>query len=383
MTARFAVAHRRDNALSGAMARFDPPAARHILTFAESLDGGGVERVQLRLAGAWLAAGRRVTLLLGSADGPLAAELPDGIEIVPLRSSAYHALFAAPRHIAALGPDIIFCPGNYYTSIAAWARLRLGAACPPIVAKVSNALVRRDQSSIAAFGYRWWLRRHPGFIDHLVAMSPALAAEAAAAIGMPGDRISVIANPPARYAIDPSPPALPEGRYVLGVGRLEPQKRWDRLMAAFAMLAERDVALMILGEGSERQRLTALAAELGIAGRVLLPGHVLDPRPALAGAAVIALTSDYEGAPGILREALAAGTPVVSTDSSAAVRELVPGPAAGTVVAVGDQEALVAALDHWLAPGRARPTPIPEPGLEAGAAYLALFDRLVAARLRA
>ena len=91
----------------------------------------------------------------------------------------------------------------------------------------------------------------------------------------------------------------------------------------------------------------------------------------------------YEGAPGILREALAAGTPVVSTDSSAAVRELVPGPAAGTVVAVGDQEALVAALDHWLAPGRARPTPIPEPGLEAGTAYLALFDRVVAACLRA
>ena len=80
---------------------------------------------------------------------------------------------------------------------------------------------------------------------------------------------------------------------------------------------------------------------------------------------------------------LAVGTPVVSTDSSAAVRELIPGPTAGTVVVVGDQEALVAALDHWLAPGRARPTPIPEPGLEAGTAYLALFDRLVAARLRA
>ncbi len=53
-------------------------AATHILTYAQDLAGGGVERAQLRLARGWLAAGRRVTLAIGDASGPLASEIPRG-----------------------------------------------------------------------------------------------------------------------------------------------------------------------------------------------------------------------------------------------------------------------------------------------------------------
>ena len=261
-----------------------PPTTRHILTFAQTLDGGGVERVQLRLAEDWLAAGRRVTLLLGCDAGPLAAELPRGLEVVPLGSPAYHRLYAAPRHVRALAPDAIFCPGNHYTSVAAWIRLRLGRGCPPIVAKASNIFVRSDQGRLTAAGYRLWLRLHPCFVDHLVVLSPALAAEARAMTGLPAGRVSVIVNPPARYAANPAPPTLPAGRFVLGVGRLEPQKRWDRLIAAVARIADREARLVILGEGSARAALEAQTVALGLDARVSLPGHALDPRPALARA---------------------------------------------------------------------------------------------------
>jgi glycosyltransferase involved in cell wall biosynthesis len=353
------------------------PVARHILTCAQSLAGGGVERVQLRLAADWIEAGRRVTLLLGSADGPLAAEMPPGIEIVSVGGGAYYRLFAMPRHVAALQPDLIFCPGNHYTSFAAWTRLRLGAACPPIVAKASNAFVRSDHNFAVSAGYRLWLRQHPRFIDHLVALSPALADEATAMMRLPADRVSVIANPPARYRRDPEPPPLPESRFILGVGRLEPQKRWDRLIAALARLADRTVHLVILGEGSARAALADQIAALGLGGRVSLPGHVLDPRPAIGRAALVALTSDFEGAPGVLREALAHGTPVVATDASMAVREIVHTPALGDVIPADDDAALIAALDRRLAPGAVRPAPVPEPGAAASAAYLDLFDRVV------
>ncbi|TPG40430.1 glycosyltransferase [Sphingomonas koreensis] len=355
-------------------------SARHILTYAETLAGGGVERAQLRLAGDWLAAGRRVTLVLGSRAGPLAAELPPGIETIEFGAPSYAALFALPRYVRSAAPDVIFCPGNYYTSIAAWTRLRLGADCPPIIAKVSNALLRADQSRVGAASYRWWLRRHPRFIDQCVAMSPAMASQAAALMGFPPDRISVIANPPARHAAGGAAPALPAGRFVLGVGRLEPQKRWERLITALPRLKDTGVSLVILGDGSARHSLEALIVELSLDDRVTLPGHVLDPTPALARAAVVALTSDYEGVPGVLREALAHGAPVVSTDSSIAVRELVSTPDLGSVVSIGDPDALIAALDHWLAPGRTRPTPVPEPGADAAMSYLSLFDRLVGAR---
>ncbi len=198
-------------------------------------------------------------------------------------------------------------------------------------------------------------------------------------MGMPADRVSVIANPPALPRPDAAPVKLPEGRYIVGVGRLEPQKRWDRLIAALPRIADRQVKLLILGEGGARAALEAQVAALGLTARVSMPGHAGDPLPALAGAAVAVLTSDYEGVPGVLREALSVGTPVVSTESSVAVREIITSPEHGMVIPREDPEALVAALDHWLNPAAIRPSPVAAAG-DPIAEYLALFDQLATAR---
>lgn len=346
--------------------------AQHILTFAQDLSGGGVERAQLRLARGWIAAGRKVTLAVGDASGPLAAELPAGIDLLPLGDRRYIAQFRLPGIVRQLSPDVIFCPGNFYTSIAAWTRLRLGRRCPPIVAKLSNAVDRGDHGRVADAGHRAWLTLHRHFLDHLVAMTPATAAVAAQAMGMAG-RISVIPNPPAPRLDAAASLAMPAGRHVLGVGRLVPQKRWDRLIAAMPALPD-DVSLVILGEGELRAALERQAADAGLAGRVCLPGHVADPLSAMAGATVVALTSDYEGVPGVLREALSVGTPVVATRSSPAIGEIVTDDALGSIVARDDAAGLAAALNAWLT--RTRPAAVPQPGIDSAARYLALFDSL-------
>lgn len=353
------------------------PPAQHILSYAQTLRGGGVERALLRMATGWLERGRRVTLMLGSREGPLAAELPPGLELIELDDPRHRALFGLAGHVRSRRPDLIFCPGNHYSGIAALTRLRLGRASPPIVAKVSNALVRPELSPRSAWAYRRWLRMHPRFVDHLVAMTPAMAAEAIVEMAMPPERVHVIANPPALPRADAAPVVLPTGRYLIGVGRLEPQKRWDRLIAALPRLADPAISLVILGEGSARAALEAQVATLGLAGRVWLPGHAADPIPALAGAALAVLTSDYEGVPGVLREALATGTPVVSTESSVAVREIVHAAHLGSVVPRDEPDALVRAIDHWLAPGHPRPSPVAAQGDPIGD-YLELFDRVLA-----
>ena len=346
-----------------------PPLARHILTYAEDLRGGGVERAQLRLARGWLAAGRRVTLAIEDIAGPLAAELPEGLEIVsPSR------LLALPKVVRRLVPDVIFCPGNFYTGIAAWTRLRLGKACPPIVAKMSNAPARADHGRLMHAAHQLWLARHGSFLDHLVAMTPATADEAARATRMVG-RTSIIPNPPA-MPIPGETPDLPT-RYILGVGRLEPQKRWDRLIAALPLLADRTIPLVILGEGDEREAIETQIRALGLGHRVRLLGHSTDPLPVMARAQVVVLTSDYEGVPGVLREALSVGAPVISTDSSTAVAEIIDRADRGTIVARDDAAGLIAALDAWLAPSAQRPEPVPQPGADSADRYLALFDRLV------
>lgn len=347
--------------------------ARHILTYACDLSGGGVERAQLRLARGWLAAGRRVTFVIGDTGGPLAAEMPPGLELVSLGTANYLAQFRLPAIVRERRPDVVFCAGNFYTSIAAWTRLRLGRACPPIVGKMSNAAARGDHGALLDLAHRLWLTQHGRFLDHLVAMTPATAAEAGRLTRMQ-DRTSVIPNPPAPPVTGAPLPPLPGGRFVLGVGRLVAQKRWDRLIAALPALPD-DVALAILGEGDLRPALERQVAELGLQGRVRLPGHTADPLPAMARATMLALPSDYEGVPGVLREALSVGTPVVTTDCSPAVAEIVADRRLGSIVPRDDAGGLAAALTHWLA--APRPDPVPQPGADSVARYLALFDSLV------
>ena len=354
-----------------------PPVARHILSYAQTLDGGGVERVLLRLAGDWVARGRRVTLVVGCDAGPLRREVASGVEVVRLGTRAYPRLAAAmPGIVRARAPDAIFCPGNHYSAVAAWTRARLRRACPATVAKLSNALERGDMMWPIRTGYALWLGRHPRFLDAVVAMSPALAAQAIQRMRMPARRVAVIPNPaPDRQAVRATMPGLPD-RYLLGVGRLATQKRWERAVEALARLEDRTIPLVILGEGRGRAALVARAQALGIGDRLLLPGHVADPLPAMAGAAAVVLTSDYEGVPGVVREALAVGTPVVATDSTPALGELLSDATAGTIVPRGDGDALVAAIAARLAPGAPRPLPVAATGDPAGD-YLALFDSLL------
>lgn len=359
--------------------------ATHILTFAQSLHGGGVERAMLRLARGWIAAGHRVTLVLGESAGPLVAEIPDGVELIGLDSSYLGLMRSLPGVVAATAPSVVFCPGNHYTSMAAWLRARLGRHAPPIVAKVSNRLDRIDQRFPVDQAYRRWLRWHPLFLDHVVAMSPAMGEETVRMMHIAPERVSVIANSPTRApeAALSGPPVRASERFLLGVGRLSQQKRWDRLIDALPGVAERETQLVILGEGEQRPALESQIATLGLRSRVDLPGYAPDPQPALARAAALVLTSDFEGVPGVLQEALALGTPVIATESSVAIREIIASPKLGSVVPAGDHQALVAAIDHWLEPGRPRPDPVPERGTDSVGRYLELFDRLLFARQRA
>lgn len=354
-----------------------PYAPVRILTFAQSLRGGGVERVMLRLVRGWVEAGQRVTMVLGRAEGPLATEIPDGVDLIELGTHHIGMTAGLPGIVRRVAPDVVFCPGNHYSSVAAWLKFRLGRDCPPIVAKVSNRLDRDDQHFPLAQSYRLWLRAHPGFVDHIVAMSPAMACEAVRMTGIGPDRVSVIANPPSPLPTGTPTPPLAGGDYLIGIGRLSQQKRWDRAIAALAGVARREAQLMILGEGEARGDLEHQISALGLRERVRLPGYSTNPRPALAQARALVLTSDFEGVPGVLREALALGTPVVTTDSSVAIREIVSSPHHGSVVPTDDSRALVAALDHWLAPERPRPDPIPERGGDSIERYVRLFEELV------
>ncbi len=193
---------------------------------------------------------------------------------------------------------------------------------------------------------------------------------------LPGERLSVIHNSYDLAQIqEKRATSLPEWAgfmserpCVLGVGRLTRQKGFDLLIEAHALLRARGGThqLVILGEGPDRASLEALVRERGLSDSVHLPGAVTNPYAFLARATVFALSSRYEGLPGVVIEALACGTPIVAVNCPSGPDEILEGGRFGKLVPPDDVPALADGIESLLGdeelrtrlseagPGRAR-----------------------------
>lgn len=327
------------------------------MLFLHSFEPGGVERVALRLAGGWQKLGCDVMIAMGRRAGALEREVPDGVRLLYARPSFLAApiesLWLVPHLVTMVRqqrPDILFCSGNTYTIVAVLVRLILGSACPPIVCKVSNSFLRPDLSPLLRWFYHRWVRMQTGFIDRFVGMIEAMRPEIRDVTGAPADRIAIIPDP----ALSALPPLRvrdtqgADGGYFLAIGRLVSQKNIGLLLRAFALIGGH-TRLIILGDGPERAKLERTATALGLADRVQFLGHVADPTPFLRDAALLVLSSEYEGVPAVIIEALACAVPVVATLCSRGVGELLDHGRLGRIVPRGDSVALAAAMQSALA----------------------------------
>ena len=141
----------------------------------------------------------------------------------------------------------------------------------------------------------------------------------------------------------------PEDIVIGSVGRLEPQKRFDLLLRAFAEL-RRDwprARLVIAGDGSLRNELERQCADLGLANSARLIGHVSDVIAFHEGLDLFVQSSDYEGTPNSVLEAMAMETPIVAT-AAGGTAELVSDGQHGRIVPIGRLDALLSAMQQTL-----------------------------------
>jgi glycosyltransferase involved in cell wall biosynthesis len=134
---------------------------------------------------------------------------------------------------------------------------------------------------------------------------------------------------------------LPDQEYIIHVGRLAKQKRHDNLFSAMEHLP-RSIKLVCLGEN--KTGILKLAKRFNLSSRVVAPGFQQNPYNWVANARCLVLSSDYEGFGNVLIEALACGTPVVSTDCEFGPNEILTGDLQSYLVPRNNPKALAEAI---------------------------------------
>jgi glycosyltransferase involved in cell wall biosynthesis len=308
---------------------------------AGTLGQGGAERQLYYVAATLRGAGAR-PLVLSLArgehwEGPLReAGVPvEWVGARPGRAARLMAVTrAAARHRADLLQSFHFY-ANPYAALAARALRRpdLGAV---------RGSGQADLDSVGGVMGRLcvWLPRL------LVANSDA-AVTRLQQLGVPRRRLRLLPNVIDVNAFVPS--AADEAARpftVAAIGRLDANKRFDRALRVVASARPRiarDVRLIVAGAGPDRSALEALAVRLGLGGQVTFAGAVADIRPLLGQADCLLLTSDAEGTPNVILEAMAAARPVIAT-AVGGVSALVEPGRTGLLAARDDEAALAGAV---------------------------------------
>ena len=307
---------------------------RKIFFVINSLGGGGAERVMVTLLNhsAGVRGDHGIQLVLLDRED-VAYEPPSSIRVHQLdcRHSALRSILGLRELIRRERPDII-CSFLTRSNVASYFASR-GTGAALVMSERANT---RSQlgGGIRGLISRSLVRVSYPKADRLIAVSKGVAEDLSRYFRVPSERVTTIYNPldvqAIRAAAGEDCGLAVHGPYILAAGRLQPVKNFDLLVRAFAK-SRVPCKLVIAGEGPERERLEALVEELGLGGRVLLPGFVANPFPLVAGAHIFALSSNSEGFPNAILEALALGVPVVATNCSYGPAEILAGRSAGEV----------------------------------------------------
>jgi glycosyltransferase involved in cell wall biosynthesis len=315
----------------------------HVLT---SFEVGGGEQVALNLAASQVALGHSVHVfgLDGRADGPHAEN--------------FRRAGVTPHRVARRGPSV---DPSLPARLALWFRW-LGAslvhthnpmplAYGGAAAKLARLpLIHTKHGFNADRTRRTWLRRVAGYApDVVVAVSQQTAKDARLQRDCPPQRLRVIPNGISLSAYAPDPVLrravraeldIPQDAWIVGsVGRLSAIKNQPLLIEAVAPMLSASFRLVLVGDGEHRPFIEAAIARTPHPEYVHLLGQRLDVPRLLPSFDVFALSSDSEGLPMVLPEAMASGLPIVST-AVGGVAEVVVEGRTGHLAAPGDATSL-------------------------------------------
>lgn len=316
----------------------------------------GVDRVVANLLPEFGKVEQTFHLLVIHGHGPAIPEnLPANIRVIRMPVGSKGAVFLPLlAYLLWHRPSVLLTANHVLNRTALWARrtlrsdtrivIRMGMS---VSAQIADFPARRGQALRRSM--RRWYRR----ADAVIAPSIGVGEDLVSIAGVERRRLRVIRNPivndrfftQAHAALEHPWYGQPGRPLILAVGSLEPRKDFATLLRAFALVRrEIPARMMILGEGRERGALADLAASLGVSDDVSMPGFEDNPYRHMQRADLFVLSSKREGASAVIIEAMACGTPVVSTDCPSGPAEALEGGRLGPLVPVGDVSALASAM---------------------------------------
>lgn len=321
--------------------------ANHLAILLPDLNGGGTQRVAVGLANALVRKGWRVDVVsLRGADSffPLHTTIsvldltekfrrPKGLR--RRVQGIFRRWIRWRRYVRTERPDIVLSMLPMANVVAVFGSM--GLQIPVVISERNDPAIQRLR-----FDWEWLRRRTYRWADAITANSEAAIREIGRVV--PDKHLERIPN--AVYVPKQVVPFQADRPYFLAIGRLNRQKAFDVLIAAFSRISNQlpEWDLRIVGEGPERGCLVRQIEALKLSGRVVLHGAVNDPFSYYAGAKVFVLPSRHEGVPNAMLEAMAARLPVIVSDASSGPLEYVRHGESGLVVKSEDSAMLAESM---------------------------------------
>ncbi|HUF09416.1 MAG TPA: glycosyltransferase [Rhodothermales bacterium] len=312
-----------------------------------SLKFGGAERVALNLAKALKQQGFEVEILLMSKEGEFLAEAAELFDVVDLRCDRTWKLPGRlVSYLSANRPDVLIC--------SFW-KLNLGACCARLLHPRVRLLLwehsppsRSSNSPTVLYAITASLLYR--LATKIVVVSSGVYEDVKKITVGLGPKLVVIFNPIPPPIETPADNARDrDRRKILWVGRLDEPKNPGLMLEAFALLRKGHAyALDFVGDGRLQADLERRRDALGLQDRVRFLGFRSDPYALMSKAGLLVVSSDREGLPSVIVEALYCGLRVVSTNCGEGIRDILLDNCYGTIVPVGDERALALAISREL-----------------------------------
>ena len=310
----------------------------HIAIVTASMAAGGAERVIAQLLKEWCNNGIDCSLITLQKE-PIFYDLPKNINLVEIgKLDNNHYLDKVKKYssvrkiVKKINPDIVLSLPEEIGIYVIGALL--GTGIPIVVSERNNPWLmpyKKESRIMRKLMYPW----ADGFIFQ--------TQKAASFFSRKIQKKGIVLENPLDISRIPMPYENEREKIIIGAGRLEPQKNFYLLIDAFAEFYKThlDYKLEIYGEGSLRNDLEFYAEEKLPKEKFAFPGRVTDLPERMNKCSVFVLSSDFEGVPNVLIEAMAMGVPSVATDCApGGAAELIQDVVNGFIVPVGNAKCL-------------------------------------------